>query len=690
MSKYLKRSIYFFLAMTFLASAPAVQAEDTENRKTLSPYFFIETGDPSVDHFPLKNTRVHVNINGVLADVVITQKYTNDGTRPINARYIFPASTRAAVHGMTLKIGEHIIRAKVKERNLAQKEFNTAKKQGKSASLLKQQRPNVFSMNVANIMPKDTVEIELRYTELLVPTNGIYEFIYPTVVGPRYSSQGEADSPETDRWLKNPYLAEGSAPGTEFNIALSISTGIPLQEVVCPSHETEISWESKSVARILMAKSEKSAGNRDFILNYRLTGNAIQSGLMLYSGEDENFFLLLVQPPEQVRPADIPPREYIFVVDISGSMNGFPLKTAKKLLKNLIGHLRASDKFNVVLFAGGSKVMAPASVPASGKNILSALRLIDRQQGGGGTELSSALKKALSLPKDEAYSRTILIITDGYISAEKDVFHLIQQNLNRTNVFSFGIGSSVNRYLIEGMARAGQGEPFVVTKPGQAPGAAERFRNYVQSPVLTRIAVKYDGFETYDMEPPAIPDLFAQRPVMVFGKWRKKPKGVIKLTGAGGSGEFHQTFNVSEIQPLELNSALRYLWARTRIGRLSDFNFDKNNHENKAQITSLGLTYNLLTAYTSFVAVQEFVRNPEAPAKDVHQPLPLPLNVSNLAVGGSMSRVPEPELYLLLVIALLIFITTMGHKTYFRRRTQGSFGRPSFQQAIKIQDDSRS
>ena len=462
MWNYLKPLIYFILALAVFMFASTGHAE-TENQKTLSPYFYIENGDPSVDRFPLKKTHVNVTITGVIADVVITQKYVNHGTRPITARYIFPASTRAAVHGMKMKIGEHMICAKVKERNIAQKEFNTAKKQGKSASLLKQQRPNVFSMNVANIMPEDIIEIELHYTELLVPTNGTYEFIYPTVVGPRYSNQNEADSPETDHWVKNPYLKEGSEDRTEFDINLSISTGIALQELVCPSHKTEIVWKSKSLARILMATSEKYGGNRDFIVNYRLAGKTIEFGLMLYSGEDENFFLLMVQPPEQVKPADIPPREYIFVVDISGSMHGFPLNTAKKLLKNLIENLKESDKFNVVLFAGGSKVMAPASVPASGENIHSAIRLIDGQKGGGGTELSLALKKALSLPADETYSRTILIITDGYIAAEKDVFHLIQQNLNRTNVFAFGIGSSVNRYLIEGMAKAGHGEPFVVT-----------------------------------------------------------------------------------------------------------------------------------------------------------------------------------------------------------------------------------
>ncbi|RZB36753.1 MAG: Ca-activated chloride channel-like protein [Desulfobacteraceae bacterium Eth-SRB2] len=664
MFKYLNPLIYFILALIFFAVASMGRAE-TGNQKTLSPYFFIENGDPSVDRFPLKKTHVNVTITGVIADVVVTQKYANHGTRPITARYIFPASTRAAIHGMKMKIGEHMICAKVKERNIAQKEFNTAKKQGKSASLLKQQRPNVFSMNVANIMPKDIIEIELHYTELLVPTDGTYEFIYPTVVGPRYSKQSEADSAETDNWVKNPYLRESDEDRTEFDMDLTISTGIALQELVCPSHKTEILWENKSVARILMATSEKSGGNRDFIVNYRLAGKTIESGLMLYSGEDENFFLLMVQPPKRVKPADIPPREYIFVVDISGSMNGFPLNTAKKLLKNLIENLKESDKFNVVLFAGGSRVMAPASVPASGKNIHRATRLIDGQKGGGGTELSLALKKALSLPADEAYSRTILIITDGYIAAEKDVFHLIQQNLNRTNVFSFGIGSSVNRYLIEGMARAGHGEPFVVTQPREAHGAAQRFRNYVQSPVLTHIAVTYDGFETYDMEPPVIPDLFAQRPVMVFGKWRGNPQGTIELTGVGGSGDYLRTVNVSKIKPLEVNSALRYLWARTRIGRLSDFNFKDDTH---AQITSLGLTYNLLTANTSFVAVHEVVRNPEAQSQDVHQPLPLPLHVSNLAVGGAVSKVPEPGLCTMIVIALMILILALGHKKYLCSR----------------------
>ncbi|MBW2408373.1 MAG: VWA domain-containing protein, partial [Deltaproteobacteria bacterium] len=514
-----------------------LQAGATDDH-TLSPYFYIENGDPSVDHFPLKQTDVNVNIIGVIAEVRIVQKYSNDGTRPIHARYIFPASTRAAVHGMTMTVGRQVIKAQIKERQQARAEFSQAKKKGQNASLLNQDRPNVFSMNVANVMPGAEIEIELHYTELLIPTDGVYEFVYPTVVGPRYADQLEHAAVEHDQWVNNPYLRQGEMPPTQFNIDVTLSTGIALQEIVCTSHETEIFWESESLAVVGLRESDNFGGDRDYILQFRLAGKEIQSGLMLYEGRAENFFLLMVQPPERVQPVDIPPRDYIFVVDISGSMVGFPLNTAKKLLRNLIGNLRPTDTFNVILFAGGSKVMDPVSLTANPRNIRRAIQLIDKQQGGGGTELLEAMQQGFALPRDETYSRTMVIVTDGYVAAEREVFAEIQNNLDTTNVFAFGIGSGVNRYLIEGIAKAGLGEPFIVTKSGEASATARKFRHYIQSPVLTNISVNYDGFETSDIEPAAIPDLFAERPVVVFGKWSGNPGGTITLTGSGGNAEY--------------------------------------------------------------------------------------------------------------------------------------------------------
>src|SRR5262245_40063532 len=354
------------LALIFvLLTTPLVQAEDQPTEKTLSPYFFVD-GPNGVDAFPLKSTDVVVNISGVIADVTVTQVYENHGAIPINARYVFPGSTRAAVHGMRIRIGDKAVVARIKERQQAAREFAEAKAAGKSASLLEQQRPNVFTMAVANILPGDRVEVELTYSEMLVPEEGIYQFVYPTVVGPRYSNTPESGAPEPVKWVQTPYLHQGEQSPASLSIRVNLSTGVPLAAYRSPSHQVKVDRESLSVAHISL---DNDAGSRDFILDYQLAGKEIQSGLLVYSGAQENFFLLTVQPPERIAAQDIPPREYIFVLDVSGSMFGFPLDTAKHVIRNLIGRLKPSDTFNVVLFSGGSRVLSPQSLTASPANI---------------------------------------------------------------------------------------------------------------------------------------------------------------------------------------------------------------------------------------------------------------------------------------------------------------------------------
>jgi Ca-activated chloride channel homolog len=647
-----------------IAANPCRVAAETNTGKTLSPYFLVQNGDPTTDRLPLKETRAAVEITGVIADVVVTQVYRNEGTRPINARYIFPASTRAAVHGMTLTIGNHRIRAQIRERERAQQEFNQAQAAGKSAALLQEHRPNVFSMNVANVMPQDDLRVELHYSELLVPTDGVYEFVYPTVVGPRYSNEPEQTAAENECFVKTPYLHEGQAPTYTFDIQTRIAAGMPVQEVSCSSHATIVEWPNANTALVKLDPSESAGGNRDYILRYRLEGNQIQTGVLLYPGSDENFFLLMVEPPVRVTPQQVPPREYIFVLDVSGSMHGFPLDTAKSLMRELIGGLRPTDRFNVLLFSGASRLFSPQSVPATAENLQHAMADIEHEQGGGETELGKALERAFGLPREPGFSRTTLVVTDGYVSAEASVFDIIRTNLNHSNVFAFGIGSSVNRFLIEGMAKAGQGEPFVVTGSAEAPAAAAKFQAYVQSPVLTSIAVASEGLETYDVEPLSIPDLFAERPLVIFGKWRGQAAGTLRVSGMSGDGPYEQAFDLATADSSEENRALRYLWARTRVARLSDHEI-RNDDARRGEIIDLGLTYELLTAYTSFIAIHEVVRNTDPDTQTVDQPLPLPEGVSDFAVGN---RVPEPELSLLLVCCLLIIALRLGGRDGSARR----------------------
>ena len=359
--------------------------------------------------------------------------------------------------------------------------------------------------------------------------------------------------------------------------------------------------------------------------------------------------MLTVQPPERYETTDIPEREYIFVLDVSGSMNGYPLDTAKELISNLVSNLRETDSFNLILFSGDAALLSESSLPATSRNIRKAMRLIDNQEGYGGTNLSTAVETALKLPSTEDVSRSIVIITDGYVSGETDTFDLIQENLGAASVFPFGIGTSVNRYLIEGIAAAGQGEAFIVTDKEDATETAERFRTYITSPILTNMQITYDGFDVYDVEAGTLSTLYAQKPIIVFGKWRGEPSGTIRLTGKTGKKDYTLEIPVAEASTSSDNSALPYLWARKRLERLTDYGTYKDNPDIKEEVTQLGLTYNMLTSYTSFIAVLDVVRNDTGNSTNVDQPNPLPLQVSNLAVGGGYKIGSEPKDIILLI-----------------------------------------
>jgi Ca-activated chloride channel family protein len=637
-------SLFLLLAVTRVAAA-----EPAPPDKTLSPYFLVEGAAPGMDALPLDSTRADIRIAGVIADVTVTQAYRNDGDRAISARYVFPASTRAAVYGMKMTIGDRQIVAKIKQREQAKQEFEAAKKAGKTATLLEEQRPNVFTMSVANILPKDRIQVELKYTELLVPTDGAYELVYPTVVGPRYAS---ATTPATtsNQFVASPYTRAGVSPAHDVGIHVALNAGMTIQSVESPSHKIATTvGMNRSAATIDLDSSEHNGGNRDFVLRYRLSDDKFASGLLLFQGKTENFFLAMVQPPARPSPELIPPREYVFIVDVSGSMAGFPLETTKKLMTDLLTGLRPVDRFNVLLFSGTSALYAPASVIASQSELKKAKAFIDAQRGGGGTELLAAVQQAMQLPRPaDNVSRSFVVVSDGYIAEEPAVFEHIRTHLGQANVWSLGIGSAVNRHLMEGIAKAGQGEAFTVLDPSQAAATAAKLRTYISTPVLTNVSVRFDGFRAYDVAPASLPDVFAQRPVIVFGKYSGAPAGKIALTGTSGRGNFTTTLDAAAVRPDANNAALSYLWARAKISELSDF---YNDDANRDAVTTLGLQYNLLTKFTSFIAVSEIIRS-RTGSIDVDVPSAMPLGVSDDAISAEseMAIGAEPPFAVLLAI----------------------------------------
>lgn len=548
---------YYFCAIIFMVSlwggsVPIHASNEDSDSGDISlspPFFFVEDysndNNDKLDLFPLKNTDVNVKIDGVIADVIVNQTYTNNGYEPINATYIFPASTKAAVHGMKMTLGNHIVSAKIKEKEEASKEFEQAKTDGKSASLLEETRPNVFTMKLANIMPGDEVTIELHYSELIIPTEGIYQFVYPTVVGPRYGTPSEMNN----SWIGKPYLKEGTTNPASFNLSVDLISPLPIELIHSSTHTLNEEWYNDKSINLQLSDDATDQGNKDFILDFSFAGEEIMSGLLLHEGEKENFFLLMMQPPERISLDEITPREYIFVLDISGSMNGYPLDTAKTLISDLIGKLRESDKFNVVLFAGASNKLSEKPIEATKENRDAAIQFIEEQKGSGGTELARALNTALEIPADDYYSRSFVVITDGYIAAEKEIFTIIDDNLDQANFFAFGIGSSVNRYLIEGIGKAGGlGEAFIVTNEEDAYSTAFRFREYIESPpLLTDIEIAYNGLTVYDVEPRNIPTMFSERPpLLIYGKWDGSLTGTIDITGQSGNTSYSQSINLDE------------------------------------------------------------------------------------------------------------------------------------------------
>lgn len=641
--KALRRITYFAIIYGLLYSRAHAEVSASS-----APYFQIlgNRDDGSNETLPLKSSAATVTIDGTIARVHLTQRYANSGSVPIEAIYVFPASTRAAVHGMTLTTGGRVIAARIRESVKAKAEYQKAKAEKKTAALLEEHRPNVFQMSVANLLPGDDVDVEIDWTETIPAVDSTYEFVFPTVVGPRYTGGSAAKSGET--WTANPHLHAGVVSPTTFTLSAALTTTLPLAEVTCPSHAVTVNYPAKNRAAVkINTKSGEEAANRDFILRWKLGNRQVDAGLLLHRGATTNHFLLQVAPPPRVGLEQIPPRDYVMVVDVSGSMAGFPLDTAKDLLKSLVKGLRPDDTFNVIRFASDSGVLSETPLAANEFNVSLACEFIDSQISRGGTELEAALKRSFALPGGEGRSRSILLITDGFIAADAETSALVRANIGRANLFAFGIGSSVNRELLESVARAGGGEPFIVTTGKEAAPAAAAFREMVSNPVLAKVRITAEGVTLGSLEPDPYPDVFSARPLMVTGTWTGEPRGKILVRGIGGNGvAFEKTIDLAEAAAATGldHPAVPLLWARERVRKLTDLTRDD---ESIREITSLGMSYSLLTPYTSFLAVDETPRKFEGLAQTVKQPLPLPLGVSESAVGGSSAMVenasvPEP------------------------------------------------
>lgn len=622
----MKKSLFIILWITLHVARSLLAQEIQEG-----PYFLVQSSESNLRVFPLLKTKVYANILGPTADVKVEQWYRNDSNDPIDATYVFPASTKSAIYKLEMTIGERTIVADIEEKKKAAKSYQEAKEAGQHAALLEQHRPNVLQMNVANIMPGDEIMVSLHYNEYIVQENQEYQFVFPAVVGPRCPSK---EAKEATHFADQPYSKSHPDLGElEIDIMLSVTS-----EISCLSsttHKIQIQEIFDKISQVSLREDEGREGDRDFILRYCLSGESISEGVLKYSDGDEHYFVATLHPARITNDDDVVSREYIFVVDVSGSMHGFAIATAKTLIRNLIGEISPTDYFNLVLFAGDSRLLSKYSLSATSDNISKAVAMLDKTEAAGSTELLSAMRWAKELPKPcEEISRSVIVVTDGYINIEPMVFDYIQNNLGAINIFPFGIGSSVNRHLIEGMAHLGRGSAFIAENKKSALSLAKKFIKYVKNPVLTNINISTHNLEIYDVVPKHIPDLFTEKPIIIFGKYRNPGKGIIHISGRQAQGKYSRSLDFGREVEHNKHSAIKYLWAREAIREKQDYSGLSTNHQLVKEITDLGLKYNLLTKYTSFIAIDKTrIANPNGHAKMVKQPLSLPYQVSEYAIG---------------------------------------------------------
>ena len=648
-------SLVILSAVVLWPSQPAVSAAADETAGSLA----IIGKDGSVKSgCPLRHTEVRAAVSGFLARVTVTQTFGNPAFQKIEAVYAFPLPENAAVDDMTIQVGSRTVRGVIRKREEARAIYEKAKQTGHVAALLDQERPNIFTQSVANILPGEEVTVTISYLQTLEYENGAYQFVFPMVVGPRYIP-GEAIGKQAGGWAPDtdkvpdaskitPHLTpQGTRTGHDISIELAIDAGVPLLQLQSTSHAIDVERTGASSATVKL-KNLAEIPNKDFILKYDVAGEQITDAVLSQAdsqavsrakGAAGGYFTLILQPPDQLPESDITPKELVFVLDTSGSMMGFPIEKAKELINRALDELYPGDTFNLITFSGDTRILFPQPVFPTAENIRNTRAILNAQHGAGGTEMMKAIRAALASSDSQDHLRVVCFLTDGYVGNDLEIIGEVQKHPN-ARVFAYGVGNSVNRFLIESMAKAGRGDSEVVTLNDKADVAAHRLYQRLRAPVLTDVSIDWRGLPVADVLPGKLPDLFTGKPLVVTGRYTAAATGSIVIHGKRAGEDFEREIPVHLNSSATTNSILSTFWARRKIDDLmsqdwSGLQTGNIKPEVQKEITQLGLSYKLMTQFTSFVAVEERVVTTNGKPTRVEVPVEMPEGVSYEGIVAS-------------------------------------------------------
>jgi Ca-activated chloride channel homolog len=633
---------------------------DQQSKPRPTGGLYVRDKDGQKQVFPLKHTDVKAKIAGNISRVEVTQTFQNPFDRPLEAIYVFPLPDEAAIDDMEIKIGDRIIKGDIKKRAEAKAIYEEAQRQGRTAGLLEQERDNIFTQSLANIKPGEQINVTIRYTDSLRFEKGDYEFVFPMVVGPRYipgtpisdsedkpnekleeKSEQKSDltstpSPDTDRVpdasrITPPVLKPGVRSGHDIKVSVEIDAGNEITDVRSISHQVIAQSDQTSKVNVKLAEGDTIL-NKDLILRYRVAGSELQSTVLTTSSDRGGHFATYLIPALDYRADEIVPKDVVFLMDTSGSQSGDPLVKSQELMRRFINGLNPDDTFTIIDFANSTRQLSSTPLRNTASNRQKALDYINQLQANGGTELLNGIDTVMNYPSpSEGRIRSIVLLTDGYIGNDNEVIAEVQKRIKPGNrLYAFGVGSSVNRFLLNRLGEVGRGTAQVVRQDEPTEKVAEKFFRQINNPVLTNIQVQWEGEGAApQIYPQAAPDLFANQPLVLFGRKQDKQKGSVKITGtAAGGRRYEKVLNV-DFERNANNSGISQLWGRARIKDLMNQMFSGETKSLVESVTDTALAYRLLSQYTAFVAVSEEVRvQPNGRSERVQVPVELPQGVN--------------------------------------------------------------
>jgi Ca-activated chloride channel family protein len=568
-----------------------------------------ETSEGKEVPLPLKHTDVQASVLGYIATVRVTQQFHNPFDSKIEAKYVFPLPHNAAVNEFIMTIGDRHIRGIIRERKEAEAIYAAAKSQGYVAALLTQERPNVFTQSIANIEPGKEIDVELNYFHTLEWADGWYEFVFPTVVGPRFNPPGTTNGigavargahGTSGQSTEVQYLKPGERSGHDIAIKLDINAGVAIEETGCATHV--VTKEASSAERIMVTLNPNDRiPNKDFVFRFRVAGTQMKSGLLTSHDERGGFFTLMLYPPKDLKQLARKPLEMVFVLDSSGSMNGRPIAEAKKAIDRALRQLGPDDTFQLINFDNNASQLGPKPVAATPENVQRGLDYIAKLEGRGGTMMNAGITAALDFPHDAERLRFVCFLTDGYIGNEAEILAAIEQKLGATRIFSFGIGSSVNRFLMESMAKVGRGAVAYLGPNDSAARIMDDFIERIRHPALTDLKLDWGGTEVTDVFPKRTPDVFVGRPLILTGRFKSGNLSTVRVSGEAGGKRVE--WNVPAANGDEQHQGLPSVWARMKIADLSERAWLDRSGELVGEIKQTALDFGLMSEFTAFVAV---------------------------------------------------------------------------------------